>query len=100
MKCDLCNSVRAVFVGVLFTEPVAREPNHKTQLRVLKCCKKMDQSTRRLVAAEKVQELLNLHENMKSSKKLTSSENSDIDGNATQYPIFFCLRFTSFLKDV
>ena len=34
----------------------------------------MGTSTRRLVAAEKDQELLNFHENLKSTRKLVASE--------------------------
>ena len=46
----------------------------------------MDKSTRRLVAREKDQELLNIHENLKSSRKLVASGNSDIDGSGTIWP--------------
>ena len=45
----------------------------------------MDKSTRRLVAAEKDQELLNFHENLKRTRKLVASGNSDIDGNGTTW---------------
>ena len=38
-----------------------------------------DKNTRRLVAAEKDQELLHFHENLKSTRKLAASGNSDID---------------------
>ena len=40
----------------------------------------MDKSTRILVAAEKDQELLNFHEDLKSTRKLVASGNLDIDG--------------------
>ena len=70
-------------------KPVAREPGQKDAASSLQVCQKdaeMDKSTRRLVAAEKDQELLNFHENLKSTRKLVASGNSDIDGNGTKWP--------------
>ena len=46
----------------------------------------MDEITRRLVAAEKCQELLNFHEHLKSTRKLVASRNADIDGVGTIWP--------------
>ena len=46
----------------------------------------MDESTRRLEAAEKDQELLNFHENLKSTVKLVASGNSDIEGAGIIWP--------------
>ena len=46
----------------------------------------MDESTRRLVAAEKNRELLNFHENLKSMRKLAASGNSDVDGTGKNWP--------------
>ena len=60
-----------------------REHTIKTQLRVLKCGKKMRfcaRSTRRPVAAEKNQELLSFHVNLKGTRKLVASRNSDSEG--------------------
>ena len=45
----------------------------------------MDKGTRRL-AAEKDPELVNFHENLKSTRKLAASGNSDIDGIGTVRP--------------
>ena len=67
-------------------KPVAREPNQKdaaSSSQVWQKDAEMDKSTRRLAAAEKDQELLNFHENLKSTRKLAVSGNSDIDGNGT-----------------
>ena len=46
----------------------------------------LDESTRRLVAAEQNQELLNFHENLKSTRKLVASGNSDIDSTGKIWP--------------
>ena len=46
----------------------------------------MDKSTRRLVAAEKDQELLNFHENLNSMRKLEACGNSDINGVGKIWP--------------
>ena len=67
-------------------KPVAREPNQKDAASSSLAWQKdaeMNKSTRRLVAAEKDQELLNLHENLKSTRKLVASGNSDIDDIGT-----------------
>ena len=46
----------------------------------------LDESARRLVAAEKNQELLNVHENLKSTRKLVASGNSDSAGADKMWP--------------
>ena len=47
----------------------------------------LDESTRRrLVAAEKNQELRNFHENLKSTRKLVASGNSDSEGTGKNWP--------------
>ena len=46
----------------------------------------LDVGTRRLVAVEKQQELLNFHGNPKSTRKLAASGNSDIDDIGTTWP--------------
>ena len=55
---------------------MAREPNQDAALssQVRQKDAEMDTSTSRLVAAEKDQELLNFHENLKSTRKLAASE--------------------------
>ena len=61
----------------------------KTQRRVLKCGKKMQTWTRARGdwgAAEKDQKSVNFHENLKSTRKLVASGNSDIDGTGTIWP--------------
>ena len=57
----------------------------------------MDKSTRRLVAAEKDQELQNVFENLKSTRKLVASGISDIDGNGTMWPhnLHFSIAYVS-----
>ena len=66
-------------------KPDAREHNQDapSSSQVWQKSAIMDESTRRLVAAEKDQELLNFNENLKSTRKLVASRNSDID---TQSP--------------
>ena len=59
-------------------KPVAREPNQKdaaSSSQVWQKDAEMDESTRRPVEAEKYQELLNFHENLKSTRKLAASGN-------------------------
>ena len=53
---------------------VAREHNQdaSSSSQVWQKDEKLDKSTRRLVAAEKDQELLNFHENLKSTRKLVA----------------------------
>ena len=46
----------------------------------------LDERTRRLVAAEKDQVLLNFHENLKSTRKLVASGNSDSEGTDKFWP--------------
>ena len=62
-----------------------RENLIKTQRRWQKDAD-LDKSTRRLVAAENDQELLNVRENQRSTRKLVASGNSDIDGIGTIWP--------------
>ena len=61
--------------------PVAREHNQDAASSSLVWQKDaiLDESTRRLAAAEKNQELLIFHGNLKSTRKLFASGNSDID---------------------
>ena len=68
--------------------PVAREHNQDgaSSSQVWQRDTEMDESTRRLVAAEKDQQLLNFHQNPKSARKLVASGNSDIDGTGTVWP--------------
>ena len=46
----------------------------------------LNESTRRLVAAEKNWELLNFQENVKSAMKLVASGNSDSEGACNNWP--------------
>ena len=46
----------------------------------------LDESTRRLAAAEKHQELLNFHENLKSTRKPVASGNSNSEGTDKIWP--------------
>ena len=46
----------------------------------------LEESTKKLVAAEKNQELLNVHENLESTRNLVASGNSDIDGTGKIWP--------------
>ena len=64
---------------------MAREPNQDaaSSSQVWQKDAEMDKSTRRLAAEEKDQELPNFHENLKSTRKLVASGNSDIDGIGT-----------------
>ena len=67
---------------------MAREPNQDaaSSSKVWQKDAEMDKSTRRLVAAENDQELLNFRENQKNTRKLVASGNSDIDGIGTIWP--------------
>ena len=67
----------------------AREPNRDaaSSSEVWQKDAEMDKSTRRLVSAEEDQELKNVHENLKSTRKFVASGNSDIDGIDTVWPL-------------
>ena len=60
--------------------PVAREHNQDAADAVL------DVGSRRLVAAEKDQELQNFHEDRKSTRKLVASGNSETEGSDKVWP--------------
>ena len=79
---------------------VAREPSQDeaSSSQMWQTDAKMDESTRRLVAAEKEEELLHFHQNLKSTRKLVASGNSNIDGTGTiwpQSPDIYCLHSAS-----
>ena len=67
---------------------MAREPNQDaaSSSQVWQKDAEMDKSTRRLAAEEKDEELRDFNENLKSTRKLVASGNSDIDSTGTIWP--------------
>ena len=62
------------------------QSRHSVEFSSVKKDAMLDESTRRLVAAEVNQELLNFHGNLKSTRKLVATGNPDIDGTDRIWP--------------